>query len=269
MIPAMAIMHGDLAEYALPDLLMFLHGMRKHGQLIVEHPTNRASAGVFFDQGDVVHAYCPPKEGVQALHQLLRWREGRFAFLKGASSATRTIQADLHNLLLDGLRQIDELRFFEDNLPPGNTVLHVQRDGSQVEDVRLTQVEWRFLSLVNGRRTLDQVVEQSGRDAEDAHRILYGLITSGLILTNHDDSYLGTIVAERIPAADASRTRAAPPTMLANLLLKHLDGGRSMRDVKHLLGCGEADLVEEFRLLVRTGWVRISQGNDAYERYFQ
>ena len=265
----MAIMQGDLSEYALPDLLMFLQGMRKHGQLIIEQARSRISAGVFFDRGEVVHAYCPPREGVPAIHQLLRWQEGKFAFLKGATHRVRTIEIDLHNLLLDGLRQIDEHRLIEDHLPPLDTVLHVQRDSTAVEDVRLTRSEWRLLSLINGRRSMHEVIQLSGREELEAQRVIYGLITSGLVLTNHDDSYLQALIPERIPAESAARTRTAPPTMLGNLLLKHIDGGITLRDVRRRLGCSESELIEEFNLLKRTGWVHLSAGHDIYERFFR
>lgn len=266
---AMAIMQGDLSEYALPDLLMFMQGMRKHGQLIVEDAASRLSAGVFFDRGEVVHAYCPPREGVPAIHQLLRWQEGRFAFLKGATHRVRTIEADLHNLLLDGLRQLDEHRVIEKHLPPDDTVLHVQRDANAVEDVQMTQAEWRLLSLINGRRTMRQIVELSGREDLDAQRQIYGLITSGLVLTNHDDSYLAAIIPERVPSGSAACNRSAPPTLLANLLLKHLDGVSDLRTIRQRLACSEAELVEEFNLLKRTGWVRLRSGTDAFERFFR
>ena len=265
----MAIMQGDLAEYALPDLLMFLQGMRKHGQLIIEQSKSRISAGVFFDRGEVVHAYCPPREGVPAIHQLLRWQEGRFAFLKGSTHRNRTIEVDLHNLLLDGLRQLDEHRVIEEHIPPGDTVLHVQRDSSAIADVRLTQGEWKLLSLINGRRSVREVVDLSGREDLEAQRVIYGLITSGLILTNHDDSYLAKIIPERVPAESAAKTRGAPPTMLANLLLRHIDGQLNLRDLRRRLGCGESELVEEFNLLKRTGWIRMRAGHDTYERFFR
>jgi len=44
----MAIIQGDLAEYALPDLLQFMHATRKAGQLVLED-SSATAAGVFFD----------------------------------------------------------------------------------------------------------------------------------------------------------------------------------------------------------------------------
>ena len=42
----------------------------------------------------------PPQEGVPAIHQLLRWREGRFAFLKNASVSTVTPLQSLLTLMV-------------------------------------------------------------------------------------------------------------------------------------------------------------------------
>ncbi len=103
----------------------------------------------------------------------------------------------------------------------------------------------------------------------DSQRLVYGLISSGLILTNHDDSYLAQIIPERVPTACAAHTRSSPPTMLANLLVKQIDGLRDLRYLRHALGCSETELVEEFNLLKRTGWVRIRSGAEVFERFLR
>src|SRR5574341_2270800 len=153
----MAIMQGDLGEYALPDILQFIHSTRKQGQLLLEGAA-AASAGVYFSAGEIVHAYCPPRIGVPAFHQLLGWETGRFAFLKNAAPAQRTIHDDLQNLLLDGLRRLDEYRAIAARLPPRGAVLHLAPTGEAKADIRLTRSEWSVLSHVNGRRTLDEVL---------------------------------------------------------------------------------------------------------------
>ncbi len=268
----MAIMQGDLAEYALPDLLLFLSGMRKHGQLLIECSASKRSAGVFFDQGEVVHAYCPPREGAPAVFQLLRWKQGRFAFLKNAAARTRTIELDINNLLLEGMRQLDEHRHLTEQLPPATTVLHVRRDERSVEasdEIRMTQREWRLLGFINGRRTVGQVVEQSGLEENEAERILYGLLTGGMVTTVHDDAYLAKIVPEKIPAAEAPANRAAPPTLLGNLVLRQVNGQASLRDLRRTMKCDEAELMDELALLLRTAWVRLCAGQDVWERHLR
>ncbi len=249
----MAIMQGDLAEYPVPDLLQFLQGTRKHGQLLLEPPSRSRTAGLFFDEGELVHACCPPTSGVRAVYEVEQ----------------RTIREDLQSVLLEGLRQLDELRRARTLLPPPDTVLHLERELQVHDDVRLTRGEWQVLALVNGRRTLADVVELSGRPAVEGSRIVSELLAARLVVTTADDLYLEAVVAARVSAASAPAQRTAPPTMLANLILKQVDGRRTLRGIRDALGCGTADLVEELRLLVRTGWVTVAAGHDEYRRFIE
>jgi hypothetical protein len=57
--------------------------------------------------------------------------------------------------------------------------------------------------------------------------------------------------------------------MLANVLVKQIDGLRDLRQIRHALGCSETELVEEFNLLKRTGWVRIRSGVEVFERFLR
>ena len=262
----MATIQGDLAEYALPDLLQFIHATRKEGQLLLEAGPARA-AGVFFARGEVVHAYCPPRVGVPAFHALLGWEAGRFAFLKNAAPYERTIFDDLQNLLLDGLRRLDELRVVERRLPPRQAVLHLAPESEAAAEIRLKLPEWRVLSSVNGRRSLEEVLHLAGGAEDEAARIVYGLLVAGLVTTARDDAWLEAIVAARVPAAEAPAGRAPPPTLLANLILKRLDGRATLAAVARDLACGERALAEELRLLVRTGWVRFTAGEALYARH--
>jgi hypothetical protein len=262
----MATIQGDLAEYSLPDLLQFIHASRKGGQLVLEG-TSAAPGGVYFSQGEVVHAYCPPRTGVPAFYQLLAWSEGRFAFLKNAAPVERTIFDDLQNLLLEGLRRLDEYRLIAGRLPPPETVLHLARTEEGHAEIRLTRGEWRVLSHVNGRRTLREVMQLAGGTEDEAARTIYGLLVAGLVTTAHDDSWLEAIVPVRVPADEAPPNRGAPPTILANLLVKKVDGRRSLAAVLRDLGCGERALADELHLLVRTGWIKFKAGEDLYERY--
>lgn len=263
----MAIIQGDLAEYALPDLLQFMHATRKVGQLVLESGS-ATPAGVFFHGGEVVHAYCPPRQGVPAFYQLLGWEQGRFAFLKNVAPAERTIFLDLQNLLLDGLRRLDEYRRFADRLPARSAVLHLAREeGPALEDVRLTRREWQVLAQVNGRRTLEEILHTVPGAEDESARVVYGLLVAGLLTTAHDDRWLEEIVPERVPGEDASPARAAPPTLLANLVVHKVDGRRSLRSILGDLRCTERELADELHLLVRTGWVRFRAGDALYRRY--
>jgi len=262
----MATMQGDLAEYALPDLLQFIHATRKQGQLLLEAGPTRA-AGVYIAGGELIHAYCPPRVGVPAFYNLLAWEQGRFAFLKNAAPVERTIFDDLQNLLLDGLRRLDELRLVQRRLPPRDTILHLTPERDRQAEIRLKLPEWRILSSVNGRRSLEEVLHLAGTSEDESSRIVYGLLLAGLVGTARDDTWLQGIVLARVPTAEASSSRAPPPTLLANLVLKRVDGRKHLAAILAELGCPERSLGDEVRLLLRTGWVRLASGRDLFDRY--
>lgn len=267
----MSVLQGDLADYPLPDLLQFFHNTRKHGQLLFEQPSTGLTAGVFFEHGEIVHAFLPPREGEDAFYRLFNWSEGRFAFLKAAKPASKTISSNVQNLLLEGLRRLDEGA--EDDhllsiLPPMTSTLHLERDVEKVGDVRLTQSEWKLMSLVNGRRKLKEILDLSELTSGESAQMIYNLMVAKVITETFDDTFLVQVVLTRISSAEAPKNRATPPSILANLILREIDGLKDLQRIKQMLNCSYNELCDEIRLLVRTHWVKVVQGQDVYRRFF-
>jgi hypothetical protein len=201
------------------------------------------------------------------VYQVLQWTEGRFAFLKNAVPDKRTIFDDLPNLLLEGLRRLDELNLLLRRLPAPEAVLYQAGDAEQSGNIRLTRAEWKVLALVNGRRSCSEILAASGSPDDEAARVVYQLLVAGLVTTFHDDSYLDEVVPGRVPAAQAHSHRVQPPTMLANLILKRIDGRRSLKQILGDLSCSPQQLLEEMQLLVRSGWIEVLSGTDEYQRF--
>jgi hypothetical protein len=264
----MSTMQGDLGEYALTDLVQFLHGTRKQGYLQLHSEQQRHESGLYFAGGEVVHAHCPPNEGERAFYQLLRWQQGRFSFFKDRHPPFQTIGSELKGLLLEGMRRLDEYRQLCAALPPFATVLHVERDSRKVENIRINQGAWRLLALINGRRTIAEVIDQYGRDELVAVRAIGLMLQHGLVATTRDEAHLDRIVLARLGADAAARNRMAPQTILASVLLNQVDGARSLLAIRRQLNCSDQDFAEEVHLLLRTGWVRVSSGAEEFSRYF-
>jgi len=106
---------GNLAQIPLPDLLQILSVNRKSGRLTVEREGERAE--VALAEGRVVEASLGPVGGEKALWRLLTRREGQFAFLPGLQAGPPRIERRLDDLLLEGLRQADELAALLPSLP--------------------------------------------------------------------------------------------------------------------------------------------------------
>jgi len=106
---------GNLAQIPLPDLLQILSVNRKSGRLTVEREGERAE--VALSEGRVVDATLGPVGGEKALWRLLTRREGQFAFVPGPQAGEPRIARRLDDLLLEGLRQADELAALLPALP--------------------------------------------------------------------------------------------------------------------------------------------------------
>jgi hypothetical protein len=215
-------MEGDLAEYPIPDLVQFFHTSRKQGRLVLEGKEPH-SANVYFLGGEVIHAASPPRSGVDAFYEILSWREGRFAFYKDPVDVDRTIHEDLPKLLLEGLHRLDSLRLIQSRLPPSNTVLYLGRDTRDSIEVRLTNAEWRLLAKVNGRRTLGEI-RSIGNSFEETDRLVYGLITAGLVTPFPEKSWLDTVIPERTPPVRLLPQRVAQTKVLGALSLGKVGG---------------------------------------------
>jgi hypothetical protein len=261
-----AIMQGDLRDHALPDLLQFLQAMRKKGQLLIEGGESRQSASVYFSAGRVVHACCPPEQGEQAVYRLLHWRHGRFIFLAGAAPEQETIHTDLRNLLLEGMRLIDEIPDPLSQLPAADTVLHCERDALRLDQVRVNLRQWKLYASVNGRRTIHDLIALSGREPLEVSRDLYHLLMVGLVSERHDDAFLAAIIAQAAVHDDPFGT-PPPLPILSGHILRLADGRRSLQEIRAALHCGEQDLIEEFRYLVRSRRVRLLAGHQEFERF--
>jgi DNA-binding response OmpR family regulator len=112
---------GNLAQIPVTDLLQVLSVNRKSGKLAVEREGERAE--VALSEGRVVDARIGPVSGEKALYRLLTRREGGFAFVPGPVAAEDRIERKLEELVLEGLRQADELARLAPQSPgPGDLV---------------------------------------------------------------------------------------------------------------------------------------------------
>jgi hypothetical protein len=98
---------GDVQQIGVIDLLQLLSMNRRTGALAITTP---AGAGeVRLIEGEVVDAVYRRLEGEKALYRLLAELFGTFAFTSGSASHLRRVQTPTNVLLMEGMRQIDEV----------------------------------------------------------------------------------------------------------------------------------------------------------------
>lgn len=97
---------GRLKDMELVDIIQVLN-MGKKTALIYLTDDNKEGK-VFLKNGEVVHAKCGDTLGAEALYCLLGWRDGDFHIEPDVTSSDISIDTTVENLLLEGMRRIDE-----------------------------------------------------------------------------------------------------------------------------------------------------------------
>ena len=125
------------------------------------------------------------RQSSELVYEALRWHAGTYTFERYATRPEAT-DAHLHlpvaSILMEGLRRVDEWRLIEEQIHGFDMVLAVRQDAvAALEDDALSQDERTVLGAVDGERTVRQIVELTRMPSFDACKILFQLVTSGLI----------------------------------------------------------------------------------------
>jgi hypothetical protein len=120
----------------------------------------------------------------ELIYRILHWESGNFKFYEEEFPTEEEIfiHISTENLILEGVRRIDELERVKQKLPDFDTVLCVKPIPAQrIRDVALKSDEWNVLTLVDGRKDIYQIVERSSLDQLNTLKNLAALYLAGLV----------------------------------------------------------------------------------------
>ena len=117
------------------------------------------------------------------LYNLLFWKKGRFEYKDAKLNLKGMIVTQLNpmKLILEASRRIDELSVLKEFIPTDKLVFQMSGKVQSKEEIKLNANEWRILSLIDGTRTVRQVIVESGYDEFAVYKIFFSVISSGLI----------------------------------------------------------------------------------------
>jgi len=117
------------------------------------------------------------------LYNLLFWKKGRFEYKDAKLNLKGMIVTHLNpmKLFLEASRRIDELSVLQQSIPSYKMVFKMSGKVQSKEEIKLNANEWRILSLIDGTRTVRQIINKSGYDEFAVYKIFFSVISSGLI----------------------------------------------------------------------------------------
>ncbi len=119
-----------------------------------------------------------------AVFEMLRWTDGEFDFQPGMVFPEEDIGLSIstEELIMEGSRRLDEWNRIEKKIPHLDVIFRMtSMQGREAAQISLTPEEWMVLTHVDGEKTVRQIVEQTGMSTLHTCKILYGLISSGLL----------------------------------------------------------------------------------------
>lgn len=124
------------------------------------------------------------KQVEEILYSLLLWKKGKFEYkdIKLNLEGMVITQLNPMKLILEASRRIDEMSVLNTVITSDNLVFKISGHVQNKEDeIRLNANEWRILSLIDGNRTIRQIVAQSGYDEFAVYKIIFSLNSYGLV----------------------------------------------------------------------------------------
>lgn len=170
---------GDLSDLTLLDLVQVFDAGRKTGAVHLNASGHEGH--LFFREGKLVDAECGKLAGAPAFDRLLRASGGTFEVDFAPCDRADRIAQPTQALLAEGLRRVDEWGRMLEQLPPLSSVLEI--DDRQLSQ-RLAEIPDEvngLLRLFDGRRSMEQIVDDASFDALAALEILCKLYFEGFV----------------------------------------------------------------------------------------
>jgi hypothetical protein len=102
---------GDLKEIGMTSLIQMICLENYQATLLVKR--DREEGLVCINEGEVIHAQTGNFIGELAFYRLLSWKKGSFKIYDHVKTLKRTVKTPWRQLLMEGLRMLDEWNAIE------------------------------------------------------------------------------------------------------------------------------------------------------------
>jgi hypothetical protein len=177
-----SLISGSISEMPLPDLLQLFDNSRKSGVLTIR--SVRGIGRVYLREGQVYHAEVeanPVVKPRKAFYRMFAWTEGAFDLKPlGEHVVAEEIAESTTSLVLEGVRQLDEIRILEPKLPRPGARLHAAEPlPGNLRDLATEEIQ--LFQLVLHHNVLEAVIDNFPGTDFEAYTCLLDLMRRGFV----------------------------------------------------------------------------------------
>jgi tetratricopeptide (TPR) repeat protein len=185
----------------------------------------------------------------EAVYLLFTWSQGTFSFEPDVVPDPQdvTVSISPESLLLEGARRVDEWSLIEKKIPSLDIVFSLDREHLVDSDVDVTPEQEIVIPLIDGRRDVSEIVEESGLDDFTVGKALFGLATAG---------FLRRLGRSRGPETMSLESRVAEHRNLGIAFYRTSMFEEALREFQRVVDLRGGDAHAEFHL----GLIALKQG---------
>ena len=144
---------------------------------------------------------------VDAVFELIRLKDGEFSFDAVQPGLSRGVSLSVTEVINEANRRLEEWQLISRRIASPSAVLAMvpsAMDGR--EGVNLVSEQWDLLALIDGRRTVSEVVDLTGKGEFATCRVLGDLVEAGLVEAQDPATGAQTRLAALIAARETLRS---------------------------------------------------------------
>ncbi|MFO7497214.1 MAG: DUF4388 domain-containing protein [Desulfobacterales bacterium] len=148
------------------------------------------------------------KQAEFIIFNLFFWDQGSFEYTDAQLNLNGLVvtRLDIMSIILEATRRIDEMSILKKQIASDRIVFRISQKTPNQREITFNTLEWRFMTLVDGIRTVRELVAVSGYDEFVVYQVLTSLLASGVI--EKDQRSVGE-------PEGAARREAAQETVIA------------------------------------------------------
>lgn len=146
----------------------------RHGKVLVR---------MGFLSADQLH-WAVKQQVLDIVYSLFHWRSGLFEFIEGAPDSQEriTLAMSTTRIIMDGVHRLDEWTRLRAAIPDDHAVVQgLVSPGTVAKRTDLGAQEKKLYPLVDGNRTVGEIVEQARLGEFEAYSALFQLFTAGAV----------------------------------------------------------------------------------------